>query len=130
MHFNHATQVVGAEFAPADLSKLYKITSGSWTTGTSKYSYGSGRPPYEANLASYRTKPTPLVGEWNRRVLNVPLLNCPVGQEDVSPKMVLGIGRFLMTAPATATATPPAIHAEFGGLVNYPQLTASAVLYR
>lgn len=130
LRFNHATQVVGAEFTTADLSKLYKVSSGSWTTGASKYSYGGARSPYGENLPGYSADPAPLIGEWNRRVLNVPLLDCPVGQEDISPKRMLGIGRFLMTTPATAATTPPAIHAEFGGLVSSPQLAASAVLYR
>lgn len=42
--------------------------------------------------------------------------------------LLLGIGRFLITTPATTS--PAGIHAQFSGLTTYGALTANAVLYR
>ncbi len=60
-----------------------------------------------------------------RRVLNVPLLRCPVGGGGDVPATVLAIGRFFMTVPATATS----ISAEFGGLASESNLGGSVELY-
>lgn len=48
-----------------------------------------------------------------RRVLNVPLLSCPIGSGANVTATVLAIGKFFMTVPATATS----ISAEFAGIV-------------
>jgi hypothetical protein len=137
LSFNTATGTAGAEFTSADLAKLYPLPTGvTWAGPPAKYTYGNGRPPYEINASGYRLKPLPLTGERNRRVLNVPLLECPLNQDDTSPKKMLGIGRFFMTTPATPATPPtaanplPAIYGEFGGLISYPQTAASAVLFQ
>jgi Flp pilus assembly protein TadG len=62
-----------------------------------------------------------------RRILYVPLLQCPVSGATAN---VAGVGRFLMLARATPTTTPPAIHAEFGGLAADAELGTSIGLYR
>ncbi|MGZ8320720.1 MAG: pilus assembly protein TadG-related protein [Telluria sp.] len=60
-----------------------------------------------------------------RRILYVPLLQCsPVPPTDRAT--VLGVGRFLMTAKASASA----IHAEFGGLAPDAELGTSVGLHR
>lgn len=112
---------LGEPFARGDWSKLYPVTSGPNLSS----SYTQQTSPYDRNLSPHRQLPTPLQGISKRRILNVPLLDCPVSG---SSARVLGIGRFLMTSPATTS--PPAIHAEFGGMTTYGSLTASAVLYK
>lgn len=111
----------GAPFARSDWSKLYPVTSGAPLAS----SYVQTVSPYERGQSPHRQSPSPLEGIARRRVLNVPLLDCPVGG---SSARVLAIGRFLMTTPATVS--PPAIHAEFGGVTTFGELTASAVLYK
>jgi len=57
-----------------------------------------------------------------RRVLNLPLLACPVSGNRAT---VLAIGRFFMTTPATATS----LYGEFAGLVPEQALGTNVVLY-
>ncbi|AXA93546.1 pilus assembly protein TadG-related protein [Massilia sp. YMA4] len=63
-------------------------------------------------------------GRPNRRLLHVPLLNCPASG-GAEPN-VLAIGRFLLTAPASATEIP----AEFVGVVSEAALGTAIGLYR
>jgi hypothetical protein len=111
----------GAPFNRNDWSKLYPVTSGS----TLASSYVASESPYDRNVSPHKLSPAPLEGITTRRILNVPLLECPVSGGSAR---VLGIGRFLMTTPATQS--PPAIHAEFGGLATFGSLAASAVLFK
>ena len=64
-------------------------------------------------------------GLRNRRVLNVPLLACPVSGSANAAATVLAIGKFFMTVPATDTA----ISAEFGGVVPAESLGGPVELY-
>lgn len=121
LRYDSTSGTTGAAFTRSDWSKLYPVNSGTAITS----SYTSQESPYDRNASPHRKLPTPLSGNARRRVLNVPLLDCPVSG---SSARVLAIGRFLMTTPATAS--PAAIHAEFGGLTEYGALTASAVLYK
>ncbi|WP_426178361.1 hypothetical protein [Massilia sp. TWR1-2-2] len=50
----------------------------------------------------------------HRRVLNVPLLQCPLSTTGSISANVLGIGRFYMTVPATSTS----VKVEFAGLMR------------
>lgn len=111
----------GAPFTRSDWSKLYPVTAGAPLSSN----YTFPQSPYDRGLAPHREGSAPLAGIARRRILNVPLLECPVSG---SSARVLAIGRFLMTTPATES--PPAIHAEFGGVTSYGELTASAVLYK
>ncbi|MFC5478253.1 pilus assembly protein TadG-related protein [Massilia suwonensis] len=61
-------------------------------------------------------------GVSGRRVLNVPLLACPVTGNHAA---ILGIGRFFMTVQADATT----LVGEFGGLVNEQSLGSNVKLY-
>jgi hypothetical protein len=69
----------------------------------------------------------PSVAHWPgvqfRRVLNVPLLQCPVSGSSAT---VLAIGRFFMTVPATNSA----IFAEFAGVTTDQQIGGPVELYR
>ncbi|MDB5936814.1 MAG: hypothetical protein JWQ01_4158 [Massilia sp.] len=83
----------------------YLATSGTF--------YGS---PANANLA---------VSREDRRVLNIPLLMCPVTGTGV-PATVLAVGKFFMTVPATALS----VKAEFAGIASEPSLTGPVELYQ
>jgi hypothetical protein len=61
-------------------------------------------------------------GVSGRRVLNVPLLACPVTGNHAA---ILGIGRFFMTVQADATT----LVGEFGGLVSEQSLGSNVKLY-
>jgi Flp pilus assembly protein TadG len=94
-------------------------------TASASYPAGLVNTPYKATLGSTNfQQPTVdhLPGIRNRRVLNIPLLACPVG---ASSAMVLGIGRFFMTVPAT----PTAIYAEFAGIVSENALTTEVKVF-
>lgn len=60
----------------------------------------------------------------DRRVLNVPLLQCPVSTSGPTTARVLGIGRFFMTVPATASS----VKAEFAGLMRDKNIDAEVEL--
>lgn len=64
-------------------------------------------------------------GLRKRRVLNIPLLSCPVAAGTQTTATVLAVGRFFMTVPATATSLP----AEFAGLVPVEGLRGQVELY-
>lgn len=59
-----------------------------------------------------------------RRVLHVPLLACPVPAGVLTSGRVLGIGKFVMTVPATATA----LYGEFAGVVEESELAGRVEL--
>jgi hypothetical protein len=89
--------------------------------------YDPGRPAATASYPTSATTPTPYSQASgtnflapstahrpcirNRRVLNVPLLSCPVSG---STATVLAIGKFFMTVPATSTA----LVGEFAGIAS------------
>lgn len=122
LRYNSATDVVGPPFTRTDWASLYPVG----TPPAPSSNYNRTIMPYELNAAPNRLSPLPLHGMHQRRVLNVPLLACPAN--GATRATMVAIGRFMMTSPATVA--PAAIHAEFGGLVNYNMLTASAVLYK
>jgi Flp pilus assembly protein TadG len=65
-------------------------------------------------------------GVAKRRVLNVALLACPVAPGAIASATVLGVGRFFMTVPATATR----ISAEFAGIAPPSSLSGALELQR
>lgn len=111
----------GAPFLKSNWAALYPISG----AGTLVSSYQDAWPsPYDRGLSPHAQFPSN-TGLRPRRILNIPLLSCPVAG---STATVLAIGRFLMTAPASPTG--PAIHAEFGGLADEGALAVSAALYK
>jgi Flp pilus assembly protein TadG len=76
-------------------------------------SYPATTPYLAGTLPNFLAPPVNGPGIRFRRVLNVPLLSCPVDPGANVTATVLGIGRFFMTVPATNTT----ISAEFAGLV-------------
>lgn len=70
--------------------------------------------PYNQASGSYFQAPAPArqPGLANRRMLNVALLACPVPAGATASATVLGVGRFFMAVPATASS----LSAEFAGI--------------
>jgi hypothetical protein len=91
--------------------------------------YNPGQPSAAASYPSpppyfktgYRLSPTH-PGVASRRVLNVPLLSCPVSGNSAT---VSAIGRFFMTVPADTTH----LYAEFAGLVDEQSLRTQVKLF-
>lgn len=109
-----------ATFAPSDWTNLYKLgpTASGYPSST-PYAATSGanyRAPSSANLS---------VSTTQRRVLNIPLLSCPVPAGSNVPATVLGIGKFFMTVPATANS----LIAEFAGTLAEQSVSRQVELY-
>jgi Flp pilus assembly protein TadG len=77
--------------------------------------------PYQATGGSAPYKPY-----RNTRVLNIPLLRCPVPAGTSATATVIGVAKFFMTVPATASA----LYAEFAGMNTETALGGNARLYR
>ncbi|MES2126081.1 MAG: pilus assembly protein TadG-related protein [Pseudomonadota bacterium] len=107
-----------ATYAASAWSSLYKPGS------PAAPSY-PGTLPYRNTGGSYFLAPTVAPGTSNRRLLNVALLACPVAAGSSATANVLGIGRFFMTVPATATQ----LFAEFAGAVPEQTLGGPVELY-
>jgi Flp pilus assembly protein TadG len=106
--------------------------AGYSTFSTSDWStlYNPGKPvaqsypsttPYLANGGG-----TPYKPYRNTRVLNIPLLRCPVTAGASATATVVGIAKFFMTVPASASA----LYAEFAGMNTETALGGNARLYR
>lgn len=111
---------VGGQAEPATGYATFAATPLIWDslyptgTGLSGYPSGATATPYTTtafSLAPTLHRP----GIKNRRILNIPLLECPVPGAVAT---VLGIGKFFMTVPADAAT----INAEFAGLASERQL--------
>lgn len=103
-----------ATFGTADWATLYSAgkPTASGYPATTPYAQTGG-----ANFKAPTRK-----GIRDRRVLNVPLLSCPVTGNHAT---ILGLGRFFMTVQADATT----LVAEFAGLVPEQSLGANVRLY-
>ncbi|HZX25426.1 MAG TPA: pilus assembly protein TadG-related protein [Telluria sp.] len=108
----------GTSFGKADWSALYPTTPAP----SSNYA-DSLETPYLITHGT-QVKPPSVTGQRYRRILNVPLLSCPVPSSGVAT--VLAIGKFMLTARASASAVP----AEFGGLASDPAVSTSFTLYQ
>lgn len=109
-------------FETTDWATLYHS---SLTTSTATaYPSDPAKPtPYSQDKTGALFKaPTSGKSVRQRRVLNVPLLACPVSGNRAT---VLGIGKFFMTVPATETA----LYGEFAGLVSEQSLGTQVELY-
>jgi hypothetical protein len=84
-------------------------------------------PPYAARAdAIFFLAPTSGPGANNRRMLNVPLLSCPVTAGGTASATVLAIARFFLTAPADAGT----LTGEFAGLAPAASLPGAVELYK
>jgi Flp pilus assembly protein TadG len=110
-----------ATFAVSDWANLYKL-------GPTASGYPGYGPPYTAlSGANYRAPSAAnlSISTVQRRVLNLPLLSCPVPAGSNVPATVLGIGRFFMTVPATANT----LIAEFAGALQEQSVPSQVELY-
>jgi hypothetical protein len=111
-----------APFATTDWAKLYK-------SGPSASGYpSSSSTPYTASGGSNYMAPATSrleISAEQRRVLNVPLLSCPVPSGSNVPARILAVGKFFMTVPATSDT----LIAEFAGLVPKQSFAGIVELY-
>lgn len=117
-----------ATFGVADWVSLYYLGAGSSPASPTTSGYPA-TVPYLASSGSNYTAPSGpdlLIATAKRRVLNVPLLACPVASGSGVSATVLAIGKFFMTVPATSTS----ISAEFAGIVPEQSLSGQVELYR
>jgi len=101
-------------FNTTDWGTLYNPggpTAQSYPSPTPYQSTGGG-----STYKSYR----------NTRVLNIPLLRCPVPAGSSSTATVIGIAKFFMTVKASSSA----LYAEFAGMNTETALGGNARLYR
>lgn len=118
----YASYVANGGVEPAAGYATFSTTD--WST-----LYNPGKPvaqsysstPYQANGGGTTYQPY-----RNTRVLNIPLLRCPVAAGASSTAAVLGIAKFFMTVPATSSA----LYAEFAGMNTEAALGGNARLYR
>ncbi|WP_426102209.1 pilus assembly protein TadG-related protein [Massilia sp. TSP1-1-2] len=89
---------------------------------------GYSTAPYFSGSAATDLKPSSAHGRGlrNRRVLNIPLLLCPVSNGAKASATVLAVGKFFMTVPATSTS----IYAEFAGIATDQSLGGTVELYK
>jgi len=95
------------------------------TSTTTAYPTGTSTPTpysYTTGTTFYKAAPTGNKSLRNQRVLNLPLLQCPVTGNNAT---VLGVGRFFMTVSATSTS----LYGEFAGLAPEQSLGARVELY-
>jgi Flp pilus assembly protein TadG len=105
-------------YGTSDWPKLYANNGVSVPVPTG---YPTSGFPYQN--ASHRVS----VGQGtkDRRVLNIPLLEC-LGGTPAAPARVLGIGRFFMTSKAV----PGVVPGEFAGMAQFGVGSGSAALYK
>ncbi|MES2901210.1 MAG: pilus assembly protein TadG-related protein [Pseudomonadota bacterium] len=84
----------------------------------------AGGTPYRSSVTNPPTNRR--LAEENRRVLNVPLLACPVAPGAHVKAEVLAVGKFFMTEPATATR----IVGEFAGIAPAQTLVDQVELFK
>lgn len=103
--------------------KLYAPGKPTTSTTTPYPSGSSTSTPYSSTSGTfYKSPPTGNKSVPNRRVLNLPLLQCPVSGSQAT---VVGIGKFFMTVSATDNS----LYGEFAGLVSEQSLGTRVVLY-
>lgn len=112
-------------FGTADWSTLYNVTTGAPPAPAGNYPAATGKvTPYQASSgAFFASPPAGGPGIRNRRVLNVPLLSCPVSGAAAN---VVAIAKFFMTVPATSSS----LYAEFAGIAPETSISANVELYR
>lgn len=112
-----------AKFGTSDWKSLYPASPSLAATG-----YPSSGQPYQATSGSSYAAPSsdhlPFSMD-KRRVLHIPLLECPVAAGANVGATALAIGKFFMTVPAT----PSSLHAEFAGLIPESRLAGQVILY-
>jgi Flp pilus assembly protein TadG len=109
-----------ATFTTADWPSLYAPGPVAIAYPASSPYLASGGANFLAPLAAHKP------GLRHRRVLNIPLLQCPVAAGAVASARVLAIGKFFMTVPATTTS----VIGEFAGIVPEQSLGGAIEVYQ
>lgn len=116
------------DWAPEPAGGYNRFAASAWTTlyhpGAQQLVAGKTYPqtPYLEKTEA----PEGLTGVAQRRVLNVPLLRCPVAAGASASAETLAVARFFMTVSATGTA----LHAEFAGLAPTHTLSGQVRLFK
>ncbi|MFP5392689.1 MAG: pilus assembly protein TadG-related protein [Gammaproteobacteria bacterium] len=116
-----------ATFGTGSWSTLY--SPGAPVAALSYPTPGQGNRPYWTGAGAWFQAPSSAnraYAQRNRRVLNIPLLACPVGAGTSTSGTVLAIGRFFMTVPATSSA----LFAEFAGVIPETAVSGMVELYK
>ncbi len=92
---------------------------------TAKASYPTNGPYQATSGTNFQAPPATYKSLRDRRILNVALLQCPVAAGSTAAANVLGVGRFFMTVPATATS----LSAEFVGMARNQALGGEVGLF-
>ncbi|MEN3276694.1 MAG: hypothetical protein V7631_2484 [Massilia sp.] len=87
---------------------------------------GTYPSPVPAKSGSHTISPTGLTGVADRRILNIPLLRCPVSPGSPAQAEVLAIARFYMTRQASGDD----LVAEFTGLARPDALRGQVELHQ
>jgi Flp pilus assembly protein TadG len=120
-----------AMFTASDWAKLYPLPAGSSGSGPTSPGYPSSPPvPYNAGSTSSPYYKAPAAARLSlattsRRVLNLPLLSCPIPSGGNVSATVVAIGKFFMTVPATDKS----LIAEFAGVAPTSLLTGRVELF-
>lgn len=111
----------GAAILRSQWPFLYPVTAGPVPSAPTY----TATAPYFRTSGSYFLAPSQpaLAG---RRVLTIPLLQCPVAPGADTQAPALALGRFLMTAQAS----PAGVYGEFIGVADENDLGGSVELYR
>lgn len=119
----YATYVANGGVEPAAGYSTYRTTDWSalYNPGLPQAQAYPSTTPYQAAGGSATYK-----HYRNTRVLNVPLLSCPVPAGAMTTATVVGIAKFFMLVPATSSA----IYAEFAGMNTETALGGDVRLYR
>lgn len=112
--YGAARRAGGGYFSNSNVGVLYPAAPALSLAGWSSSPYRS---------SAYSSAPS-LPGRRERRLLHVPLLSCPVGSGSLVQASVLAVGRFLLTAPASASEVP----AEFIDTVSDATLATDVEL--
>ncbi len=113
----------GASYATSQWSQMYRHDGVSVPNARSSYPAGSTAVPY----MTFGHRVFVSAGERDRRILNIPLLDCSAG-EPGAPARVVGIGRFFMTAKANGPAR--SIPGEFAGALLGSTNSHRVALYK
>jgi Flp pilus assembly protein TadG len=121
------------QYAASEPSPGYSaFGTSSWSTlygGQTPKNYPSGSiNPYKTTTGAYFLAPSAghQPGLADRRVLNVPLLSCPIAAGTNVVASVLAIGKFFMTVRADSAT----ISGEFAGAMPIAKVTGTVELYR
>lgn len=107
-------------FLTSKWSVLYKPNSSSQAPEAG--SYPSSTPYMNTTTSSEHA----MIAERYRRVLNIPLLSCPVPAGPNAKASVAAIGKFFMTVPASSNR----LIAEFGGIVPEKSVSGRVELFQ